>query len=66
VFVPPGQAPTQTFTVTLLTAGGGEGVTEDGSVVKFRRRGASCSYALAKCNTQTDTLMSRWQKWLAS
>lgn len=66
VFIPPGEAPAQTFTVTADTLQGGTGTTADGGTVKFRRRGASCSYRLAKCNTPTATLAGRWDSWLVS
>jgi hypothetical protein len=66
VFVPPGQVPVQAFKVKSLNAAGGEGILEDGGIIKFRRRGASCSYSLAQCNTKTATLMLRWEQWLAS
>lgn len=66
VFVPPGDKPVQTFTVVTESPAGGTGTTEDGNAVKFRRRGASCSYRLAKCNTPTSTLSARWNSWLLS
>lgn len=66
VFVPPAQVPVQAFKVQSINAAAGTGVLEDGGLIKFRRRGASCSYALAQCNTKTETLMLRWEQWLAS
>lgn len=65
VFVPPGSAPVQTFSVTQATVQGGTGTVTlaDGSIGKvvFRRRGAGCSFALAKCQVSTLILSQRWQ-----
>lgn len=66
VFVTADGPPAQTFTVVEDRPGGGVGKTDDGGVVKYRRRGSSCSYKLAKCQTSTKTLVGRWEAWLVS
>lgn len=61
VFVPPGQVPVQTFTVNAGSNDSmGSGQTADGGQVSYRRKGASCSFSLAKCNAKTHTLAARW------
>lgn len=62
LWLPPGDAPVQTFRADMGTLNGvsGRGTTSDGGQVTFRRRGSGCSWALAKCRVATATLQQRW------
>lgn len=60
VFVPPATGPVQVFQTQVTSAARGTGLTGDGGEVKWRRRGAGCSFQLAKCRIDTAGLVSRW------
>lgn len=55
--------PVQTFTLASANVPPTHGaldLADDGGRVQYRRRGASCSWKLAKCNCTTDTLAKQW------
>lgn len=61
VFVPPaGSGPVATFTEQVTQPARGTGVTEDGGQVTWRRKGAGCSFKLAKCQVSTMQLAEYW------
>lgn len=61
VFVPPAtNGPVQLFVADTFNPASGTGVTADGGRVSYQRRGAACSFALARCNVTTTTLTTRW------
>lgn len=63
VFAPPGKEPTHVFIADPghLPSIRGTGQMPEGGVVSWQRRGASCTFKLAKCNVKTTTLVSRWK-----
>lgn len=58
VFIPPGAAPAVVF-ASSPSANQMQGKSDDGTVF-WKRKSASCSFPLAKCNTKTSTLAERW------
>jgi len=59
VFVSGSQNPYAAFAVKTVSTSRGTGVNEDGEI-KWRRRGSSCQYKLAKCKVSTETMTSWW------
>lgn len=60
VFIAGSDGPYAFFTVQNSTMSRGTGITEDGGEIKWRRRGSSCQYKLAKCKVSTETMTQRW------
>jgi len=60
VFIAGSQEPFAAFAVQHITTGRGTGVSEEGDI-KWRRRGSSCQYKLAKCKVSTETMTQWWE-----
>lgn len=60
VFVAGSEKPHAEFTVSGVSTSRGTGQTADGGEIKWRRRGSSCQYKLAKCKINTETMTSWW------
>ena len=60
VFIAGSDGPYAFFTVQNSSTSRGAGFTEDGGEIKWRRRGSSCQYKLAKCKVSTEQMTQRW------
>lgn len=60
VFIAGSEEPYASFTVQNSSTSRGAGRTADGGEIKWRRRGSSCQYKLAKCKVSTEQMTQRW------
>lgn len=60
VFIAGSEGPFAFFTIQNSSTSRGAGFTEDGGEIKWRRRGSSCQYKLAKCKVSTEEMTQRW------
>lgn len=59
VFIAGSDGPYASFTVQNSSTSRGAGFNDDGEI-KWRRRGSSCQYKLAKCKVSTEQMTQRW------
>jgi hypothetical protein len=59
VFIAGSEGPYAFFTVQNSSTSRGAGFNDDGEI-KWRRRGSSCQYKLAKCKVSTEQMTQRW------
>lgn len=64
VFIAGSQEPIAEFEVVKVSTSQGVGSTPEGEV-RWRRRGSSCQYKLAKCKVSTQTITSWWESFQA-
>jgi hypothetical protein len=59
VFIAGSEAPFASFTIQNSSTSRGAGFNDEGEI-KWRRRGSSCQYKLAKCKVSTEQMTQRW------